>query len=303
MSGDIQEDGWIGRIPEKYRPFALLARLDRPIGIWLLLLPALWGITLAWADGLGSGLYAAVLTVLFAIGAVAMRGAGCVINDLWDRKIDAQVERTKDRPLARGDVMTGDALIFLGILLMAGLVVLLLLGPTAIMLGMVVVPLIVLYPLAKRFTDWPQAVLGIVFNFGALMGWAAMADTVSWPAVLLYAAGIFWTLGYDTVYAHQDKEDDVLVGVRSTALLFAQNSRVFVSGFYAAAFLCIFLSMLACGVSAYSYAGLAGAAAHMAWQMLRWAPEDPQSSLTVFRSNRDFGLIIWGVMIAAAVLS
>jgi 4-hydroxybenzoate polyprenyltransferase len=303
MSTDIQDTGWIRRLPEKYRPYAVLARLDRPVGIWLLLLPALWSIFLAAAYQGGLGFYAVVLMVLFTIGAVAMRGAGCVINDLWDRKLDAQVERTKLRPLASGEITIENALIFLSILLMIGLIVLLLLEPTAIMLGILVVPLIVLYPFTKRLTYWPQAVLGITFNFGALMGWAAMTDSVGLAALFLYIGGVFWTLGYDTVYAHQDKEDDVLIGIKSTALLFAGESKMFVTGFYGVALFCIFMAMVFSGVSLFAYIGLIAAGVHLGWQIMRWVPDNPENSLKVFKSNRDFGLIVFATCLIAAILA
>jgi 4-hydroxybenzoate polyprenyltransferase len=303
MGSDIQVSGWISRLPEKYRPFAILARLDRPVGVWLLLLPALWSIVLATAYGGHSWLYAAFLAVLFTIGAVVMRGAGCVINDLWDRKLDAQVERTKLRPLASGEISLTDALVFLGVLLMAGLVVLLLLAPAAIMLGVLTIPLIAAYPLMKRLTFWPQAVLGVTFNFGALMGWAAVTDSLNLPAMLLYAAGIFWTLGYDTVYAHQDKEDDALIGIRSTALLFGGESRRWVSAFYGVAWLCLLMAFLFSGIGPLAYAGLAGAGAHLGWQIWRWTPDNPQSALKTFQSNRDFGLIVLAAVLAGALIS
>jgi 4-hydroxybenzoate polyprenyltransferase len=303
MSSDIQAEGWITRLPEKYRPYAILARLDRPVGIWLLLLPALWSIALASAYRGGLNFYMIWAILLFTIGAVVMRGAGCVINDLWDRKLDASVERTKLRPLASGEVSVTDALVFLSILLMCGLVVLLLLPSTTIMLGILVIPLILVYPFMKRLTFWPQAFLGVTFNFGALMGWAAMTDYVHMPAMFLYFAGILWTLGYDTIYAHQDKESDAIVGIKSTALLFAGESKRWVSGFYASTCVCIFFALMFAGVSVFAYIGLVAAAGHAAWQMLRWVPDNPESSLKVFQSNRDFGLIVFATCVVAALLS
>jgi 4-hydroxybenzoate polyprenyltransferase len=225
-----------------------------------------------------------------------------VINDLWDRKLDAQVDRTKLRPLASGAITTENALIFLSMLLMIGLIILLLLEPTAIMLGILVLPLIVLYPFTKRLTYWPQAVLGITFNFGALMGWAAMDDSVGLAAFFLYIGGVFWTLGYDTVYAHQDKEDDVLIGVKSTALLFAGESKIFVTGFYCTALFGIFMAMVFAGVSLFAYIGLIAAVLHLGWQITRWVPDNPESSLKVFKSNRDFGLIVLATILVGAIL-
>jgi 4-hydroxybenzoate polyprenyltransferase len=300
MNTDINFNGWILKfIPEKYRPYAILARLDRPVGIWLLLLPALWGITLASAVEEKSWIGALVLMIIFALGAVVMRAAGCIINDIWDRKLDAGIERTKLRPLASGEIPLENALIFLSMLLMAGLIVLLLLSGTAIMLGILVVPLIIAYPFMKRLTFWPQAFLGLTFNFGALIGWAAVADSLGLPAVFLYLAGMFWTLGYDTVYAHQDKEDDAVMGVKSTALLFGAESKRWVSGFYGACWIFLGLAMIAAGLPLYAYAGLLAAGAHLMWQIRRWNVESAESALRVFKSNTAFGLIVFVTFLAA----
>lgn len=303
MSTDIQAGGWISRLPERYRPFAILARLDRPIGVWLLLLPALWSIALASAYEGGLRFYTFVAFFLFAIGAVVMRAAGCVINDLWDRKLDAQVVRTKNRPLASGEVNVTDALVFLSILLMCGFLVLLLLSPTAILLGLVSVPLIIIYPFMKRVTFLPQAILGLTFNFGALMGWAAMTDSLSLPSLFLYIAGFFWTMAYDTIYAHQDKEDDVLIGVKSTALLFAGESKRWVSAFFGITWICLGLAMLFSGVSVYTYFGWVLIGAHFIWQIIRWGPDNAESSLAVFKSNRDAGLVMFLTLLAAAAMA
>lgn len=301
MTTDIQDQGWIAKLPPHWRPYAILARLDRPVGIWLLLLPGLWAVALAMTQREWSFL-PFWIAILFTIGAAVMRAAGCVINDLWDRGLDAKVGRTKTRPLASGEISTGQALAFLFGLLMAGFCILLMLNGTTILLGTLTIPLIIAYPLTKRITFWPQAVLGLTFNFGALMGWSAIAGYLAPPALLLYAAGIFWTLGYDTVYAHQDREDDALVGIKSTALKFGERSKIWVTGFYAAFWICIALAMLAASVSVYAYLGLIPLAAHLAWQLKNWNPDDPESALKTFRANRDTGLLALAAIILASIV-
>lgn len=291
MSGDIRAEGWIARLPPGWRPYAVLARLDRPAGIWLLLLPALWAIALAATELHRFSFMPLRVAMLFAAGAVIMRAAGCVINDLWDRDIDARVGRTKARPLASGALSVAQALGFLCALLLGGFCILLLLNGATILLGLLVIPLIVIYPLMKRVTFWPQAVLGLTFNFGALMGWSAVTGQLALPALLLYAAGVFWTLGYDTVYAHQDREDDALAGVKSTALKFGAGSKKWVAGFYGAFWLFFALALAAAQAGVFAYPALAVLAGHLFWQLRLWDPEEPESALRVFRSNRDAGLI------------
>ncbi|NBX66822.1 MAG: 4-hydroxybenzoate octaprenyltransferase [Proteobacteria bacterium] len=259
------------------RGYALLMRLDRPIGTWLLLLPGWWAIALADYTRLD-------LFLLFAIGAVVMRGAGCVINDLWDQDLDAAVERTLGRPLVTGAVTRREAFVLLGILLLIGFCILVSLPPLAIGLGVLSMAFVVTYPLMKRFTWWPQMFLGFTFNFGALIGWAAATGALSDTALWLYAAGIFWTLGYDTIYAHQDRDDDALIGVKSTARLFADKSKTWVAGFYTAA------TALLCVAASTPLMLLA--AMHFSWQLWRWDMQDPASSLRFFKSNRDAGIVI-----------
>ena len=227
-----------------------------------------------------------------------MRGAGCVINDLWDRDLDAQVERTRGRPLASGAVGVRQALIFLAVLLLFGLLILLQLGVTAIALGVLSLAFIVAYPCMKRITWWPQAFLGLTFNFGALMGWAALTGTVSTAAFVLYAAGFFWTLGYDTIYAHQDREDDMRVGIKSTALRLGAKSRIWVGRFYAIAWISLVAAFTQAGAGNWSCFALGAAGWHLWWQVRRWVPDNPASSLAIFRSSRDFGLL---VLLAAAL--
>lgn len=265
-------------------PYALLARLDRPVGIWLLLLPGWQALALA---GGGIGLF-----ILFGIGAVIMRAAGCVINDLWDRDLDRQVERTKLRPLASGALSKRQAAAFLLALLAVGLLILLQLNRATVFLGFLSMPLIAAYPLMKRITWWPQLFLGIVFNFGAPMGWSAVTDTLALPALLLYVGGVFWTLGYDTIYAHQDREDDLRVGVKSTAIFFGQKSRMWIAGFYLTAWLFFLSALLAAGAGFFSFFILSVAGLHPIRQIWTWDADDPASSLKIFRSNRDFGLLV-----------
>ncbi len=290
---DIKRLAWIEQhLPEKLRPFAYLARLDRPIGIWLLLLPGWWGIVLGSGGLFGMSLYSWFLMGLFGIGAILMRAAGCIINDLWDRDLDKQVERTKNRPLAAGTVSRSQALVLLAGLLSISLVILLTMNRLTIVLGVLTIPLIVAYPLMKRVTWWPQAFLGITFNFGALMGYTAITDTLSFSCVLLYLAGICWTLGYDTIYAHQDKEDDALAGMKSTALLFGENSPKWVKRLYELTALFLVLAVLIGSGSLWTSLLILAACSHLLWQITEWKSEDPASSLHIFRSNRDFGLLI-----------
>ncbi len=296
---DIKRYEWIDKfLPDPVHPYVYLARLDRPIGIWLLLLPGWWAIVLA-AGGIASmNMTDWRLMALFGVGAVVMRSAGCVINDLWDRKIDQKVQRTQNRPLASGEVSPGQAIAFLTGLLLVGLFILLQMNITTVLLGVLTIPFIVTYPLMKRFTWWPQAFLGITFNFGALMGWAAVSGIVSLDAFFLYLAGIFWTLGYDTIYAHQDKEDDLLAGIKSTALKFGENSKKWVTGFYGLALVCLLKVFIGAFTIWLVPVFILPLALHFYWQLKSWNPEDAGSSLKIFRANRDFGLL---VLIAACL--
>lgn len=290
---DIVTGGWIDRtLPEGARPYAYLMRLDRPIGTWLLLLPGWWGIVAASQGIAQMKLSAWMYLALFGFGAVIMRGAGCVINDLWDRNIDTQVERTKNRPLASGAVTPAQAIFFLIFLLWLGLIILVLLPAASIVIGFGAMGLVALYPLAKRFTWYPQAVLGLTFNTGALMGYAAVAHQTDTAAWLLYAGGIFWTLGYDTVYAWQDRADDVMVGIKSTAVKFGEQSPVWVYRFYALAAIFFFAAGFVLQAQPGFYLFWALAAFHLIYQFHHWALHDPQSSLAIFRSNRNTGLLI-----------
>lgn len=290
---DIIRHGWIERkLPSSLRPFAYLMRLDRPIGTWLLLLPGWWAI-MAGGGGIGTiGWWGLYLLVVFAAGAVIMRGAGCVINDLWDIKYDRMVERTKTRPLASGEVKKSEAIFFLIILLWLGLILLIQLSASAIFIGCAVMVLVITYPLAKRITWYPQLVLGLTFNIGALMGWSSVVGELEPAAWLLYAGGILWTLGYDTIYAHQDTADDALIGVKSTALKFGDSSPLWIFWFYMGAALFFYATGYALEANWPFYVIWALAGAHLLLQVIVWRQDDPKSCLRVFRSNRNFGLLL-----------
>ncbi len=296
---DIRFDGWIERVlPAPLRPYALLMRLDRPVGIWLLLLPGWWAIVLAAGGVAHMNRHDWWAMLLFGAGAVVMRGAGCIVNDLWDRDLDRQVARTAARPLAAGTVGRKQAAAFLLLLALLGLSILLQLSLVGICLGFLSIPFILAYPYMKRITWWPQAFLGLTFNFGALMGYAAVTGMLAWPAWLLYAAGFFWTLGYDTIYAHQDIEDDARAGIKSTARRLGRWSKPFVAAAYLLAWLLLEAAFGAAGASLAARLALAVPLAHLAWQLKIWRTDEPASALFVFRSNRDFGLMV----LAAAAL-
>ena len=285
---DIAVRGWVAQLPAAWRPYALLARLDRPIGAWLLFLPGLWAFAIAapgWAEGLR-------LALLFGLGAVAMRGAGCVVNDLWDRDIDRKVERTRGRPLAAGTVTPFQALLFLAALCAIGLAVLLQLNGTAILLGVCSLLPILLYPLAKRVTNWPQAMLGITFSWAAPEGIAAATGEVGLLALVLWAAAFCWILGYDTIYAHQDREDDALVGIGSTALRWGERTRPFLGACYGAALTLLALAGWLAGLSWPYLPALLLPAALLARQVLTLDIHDPAHCLRLFQSNREAGLAI-----------
>jgi 4-hydroxybenzoate polyprenyltransferase len=285
---DIVTGGWIARLPKASVPFVLLARLDRPIGAWLLFLPGLWSILLAGAPpGLTAGLIG-----LFLIGSVLMRGAGCVVNDLWDRDLDRRVARTVGRPLACGAVSPRGAVLFLAALCTPSLFILLALRPLAQALGVASLLLVVTYPLAKRVTWWPQLMLGFTFGWGAPMGYAAAAGRLDAAAAVLYLGAIVWILGYDTIYAHQDREDDALVGVGSTARLWGANSRPFLAACYGATVALLALAGGLAGLSWAYFAALALPAALLARQVVLLDIHDPGLCLSLFKANRDVGLAV-----------
>ena len=295
---DITGSRWIDRhLPAVARPYGRLARLDRPIGVWLLLWPCWWGLALAqtaaWPDPW--------LLALFAVGALVMRAAGCTINDIADRDFDARVARTATRPLASGELRPRHAWLFLAALLGAGLAVLLQLDRAAIALGLLALPLVALYPFMKRITWWPQAWLGLTFNWGTLIGWAAVTGTVGAPPIALYAAGIAWTLGYDTIYAHQDKEDDALIGVKSSARRLGEATRPWLYAFYCAAVVLIGVAGALAGLAWPFYLGLGLAAAQLAWQAARVDIDAPADCLAKFKSNKGLGLIVFAAIVAGRV--
>lgn len=291
-------------LPGSWRPYARLARLDRPIGTWLLLLPCWQGLALVIAAGAAPlDWRVAWYAALFAIGSLAMRGAGCVLNDIADRDFDGRVARTVMRPIPAGEVSVFQAFVFMGALGLIGLAVLLQFNMTTVVVGVASLPFVAIYPFMKRITWWPQFFLGLAFNWGALVGWTALAGEVTAPALLLYAAGIFWTLGYDTIYAHQDKEDDALIGVKSTARLFEQNSRRWIASFYAGTVGWLLLAGFFAGLH-WSYA--LGVCV-VAWRLLKQATEvdldDPQDCLRAFHSNRDVGFLLIGAFAVAAAFA
>lgn len=296
MSGhsDIVTGGWVARLPAYIRPYVLLARLDRPIGVWLLFLPGAWGILLARP----SAVETVRLLVLFGIGSIVMRAAGCVINDLWDRDIDRMVARTAGRPLASGALRARHALVFLACLLLVGLAILLQLNDTARLLGVASLLLVALYPLAKRVTWWPQLVMGFTFGAGAPIGYAAGTGRVDASLLGIYLAAILWDLGFDTIYAHQDREDDALIGVGSTALLFGRWSGPFIGVCYAATVLALVLTGLHAGLNPWAYVpALIPSAILLGRQVVLLDIDDPALCLRLFRANREVGLAV-----AAALL-
>jgi 4-hydroxybenzoate polyprenyltransferase len=290
---DIAAGGWISRLPNRLRPYALLARLDRPIGAWLLFLPGLWSLSLT-----ARGARLAWLVALFATGSVLMRAAGCVVNDMWDRDLDRKVTRTAARPLAAGALRMRDAGVLLAALLAVSLLILLQLNPLARLLGVASLVLVALYPLAKRVTWWPQLMLGFTFGWGAPMGYAAGAGRLDAAAWALYGAAICWILGYDTIYAHQDREDDALIGVRSTARLFARHTGPFLAACYSATVALLAFAGALSSLSAAFYLLLAAAAALLARQIVQLDVDDPALCLRLFKANRDVGLLIGIALLA-----
>lgn len=278
--------------PESWHPYIKLARLDRPTGTYLLLLPCLWSIILASLSTGGFSLKTLSLMIAFTLGAFLMRSAGCVINDLWDRDIDKDVARTKNRPLASGELSPRNALIFLACLLCASLVILLSLPFIAIWLGVISLFLVAIYPYMKRITWWPQLFLGITFNWGALMGWAAYTSGLNLSPLFLYVGGILWTLAYDTIYAHQDMEDDARAGIKSTALLFGEDSKTYVTLFLFASILFFMIAKLVGAASIFTVLMTLPLVGHAIWQIKTWDPQDATSSLRIFRANQIFGLLV-----------
>ncbi len=288
-------------LPPQLHPYVRLARLDRPIGTWLLLLPCWWGVALGLRQHGSDGIQASVLVVLFTIGALAMRGAGCTYNDIVDREYDGRVARTALRPIPSGEVTVKRAWAFLALQLLVGALILFSLNITAVVVGLFSIPVIAAYPFAKQITDWPQAVLGLAFNWGVLVGFAAMTGTISLAAALVYAAGVVWTLGYDTIYAHQDKEDDAMIGVRSTALLFGDMTKTWLWMFYGAMLALLAVGGLWAQLGIGYWIGLVAVAGHLAWQVVTLRIDDPDDCLSKFKSNRDAGLLVTGALLLGLV--
>jgi len=293
---------WVdSRAPAWARPYLRLGRLDRPIGAWLLLLPCWWSLGLAAVRAAAP--VDLTYTVLFLIGAFAMRGAGCTWNDIVDRDLDARVERTRSRPIPSGQVSVARAAAFLVLQALIGLAVLLQFNRATIFIGLASLVVVAIYPFMKRITYWPQIVLGLAFSWGALMGWPAIFGTLDPPALLLYAGSISWVIGYDTIYAHQDREDDALIGIKSTALLFGERTRPMLALFFAAAVVLIGWAGWSAGGGLVFAIGLLAFASHLAWQVFRLDINDPALCLALFKSNRDAGLILFAALILDALVS
>ena len=302
-ASDIRPGDWIDRrVPRPAQPFLRLARADRPIGTWLLLIPCWWGLALATASVRGPNPWDSLAyAALFAVGAFVMRGAGCTWNDILDRDFDARVARTATRPIPSGAVSVGQAFAFLALQLLIGLGILLYFNVFTVLLAISSLLLVALYPLMKRVTYWPQAFLGLTFNWGALVGWAAVTGGLEPPALLLYAAGFFWTLGYDTIYAHQDKEDDVLIGVKSSALRLGANTRPWLWAFYGIAAALLAAAFWTAALRWPSFALLALAAAQMGQQAAKVDLDDPKDCLAKFKSNRFAGFLVLAAILAGGV--
>jgi 4-hydroxybenzoate polyprenyltransferase len=300
---DAPPDNWVHRYaPSWFRPYARLARFDRPIGGWLLMFPCWWALALA--ERANGAAYPSIwFALLFMIGAFVMRGAGCTYNDIVDRDIDAGVARTRGRPIPSGEVSVKAAVVFMLLQCLVGLAVLLQFNWTTVVLGASSLLLVAIYPFMKRVTNWPQLVLGLTFKWGALVGWTAVRGTLEWPAILLYAGCVTWTIAYDTLYAHQDKEDDLTLGLGSTALRFAAQTKSWVSGFYAFALAMWTLAAWMSGIGAIGMVALAGAAVHMIWQVTTLDISDPENCLRRFKSNRDLGWLVFAGFVVDMALA
>ncbi len=293
---------WVdGLAPAWLRPYLRLARLDRPIGSWLLLLPCWWSAGLA---AVHAGRHVDMRhLLLFFVGAFAMRGAGCTWNDIVDRDLDRRVERTRSRPIPAGQVTVGAAIAFLILQALIGFAALRQFNLFTQYVGCASLGIVAIYPLMKRITYWPQIVLGLAFSWGALMGWPAVFARLDLPAFLLYAGAIAWVIGYDTIYAHQDREDDALIGIKSTALLFRERTRPMLAVFYGLAVILIALAGWSAGAGFIFAIGLSAFAVHLGWQIRRLDTENPVVCLAVFKSNRDAGLVLFAALALQAALS
>src|SRR3954471_9428387 len=295
-------NNWVDtRAPSWSRPYLRLSRFDRPIGSWLLLMPCWWSAALAAGVGRETGQLPVVI-VLLLIGAFVMRGAGCTWNDITDRDLDAKVERTRSRPIPAGQVSVSQALVFLVLQALIGLAVLLQFNRFAIMTGIASLIIVAIYPFMKRITWWPQVVLGLAFSWGALMGFAVILGRIDLTALSLYAGSIAWVIGYDTIYAHQDTEDDALIGIKSTARLFGAATHRALVVFYGVAVVLIGLALVLGGARWPAWIGLVAFAVHLIWQIRRLDISDPELCKRIFHSNRDAGLLLFAGLLLDAVL-
>jgi 4-hydroxybenzoate polyprenyltransferase len=300
---DAPPDNWADRYaPEYARPYLRLARLDRPIGVWLLLLPCWLAVGLA--EVAQERPYPSLwLLALFAIGAVVMRASGCAYNDYIDREYDAQIARTASRPIPSGQVAPAEALAFAIVCALAGLLVLIQFNTFTIRLGAASLLLVGVYPFLKRYTHWPQIALGLAFNWGALVGWSAVTGSLALPAILLYGGSVLWTMGYDTIYAHQDKEDDLMVGLKSTAIRFGDDTITWLGAFYAGAVVLWLAAGFLAGTHLIYFTAVVLASLQMAWQVMTLDIRDPHNCLRRFRSNRDVGMVIFLGLVGDMALS
>ena len=294
---DSERRGLIGALPPRLRPFGSLMRLDRPIGTWLLYWPCAWSVALAGVDGRWD------LFLWLGLGAFAMRSAGCVYNDIVDRDLDRRVERTRLRPLASERVSLRSAWVLIGLLCAIGLVVLLQLNVTAAIVSLVSIAPVAAYPFMKRITWWPQAWLGLVFSWGALVGWPAVTGSLDWAPILLWFGSIAWVVGYDTLYAIQDIEDDALVGVKSSARRLGDKAAIGVGMVYAVALLLWSAAVWLVRPDWLALVALLPAALHLANQALRTDPKDGAGALRLFRSNRTAGLLVFLAMLVVGLSS
>jgi 4-hydroxybenzoate polyprenyltransferase len=300
---DSTPNNWVDRwAPLAIRPYLRLARLDRLIGVWLLLFPCWWAVSLAGvADKRPYPNFWYLF--LFMIGAYLMRGAGCAYNDYVDRDIDAQVARTASRPIPSGQVTPEAALAFAVTLAVLSLAILLQFNWFSIMLGCGSLLLVLTYPFAKRWTHWPQLVLGLAFNWGALLGWSAVKGSIGWPAILLYIGSVCWTIGYDTIYAHQDRTEDLAIGVKSTALTFGEDTQSWIGAFYGIAIFFWLAAGFVAGAHLIFFTSVVLVSLQLSWQVVTLDTNDPRNCLRRFRSNRDVGIALFLGLLADMALS